>query len=115
MNDLHQDPQPVDASAFELQAEYCRAMGHPVRLLILHHLHEAGGELASAEILRRVKVTKAGLSQHLTKMANVGLVRTRRDGRYLFVELACMEVGQACEMVRSALGKEVRHRADSIR
>ncbi len=113
---MNEIPQPVapDASAFELQAEYCRAMGHPVRLLILHHLHECGGEMPSAEILRQVGVTKAGLSQHLAKMANVGLIRTRREGRFLFVELACKEVGQACELVRSALGKEARFRADSL-
>ena len=113
MNQLQPHSIP-DASAFELQAEYCRAMGHPIRLLILHHLHDSGGELPSAEILHRVGVTKAGLSQHLAKMANVGLIRTRRDGRFLHVELACPEVGQACEMVRSALGKEARFRAESL-
>ena len=113
MNEIQQPASP-DVSSFELQAEYCRAMGHPVRLLILHHLYEAGGELPSAEILNLVGVTKAGLSQHLAKMANVGLIRTRREGRYLFVELACPEVGQACELVRSALGKEARFRVDSL-
>jgi len=47
-------------------------------------------------------------------MARVGLIRTRRDGRFLHVKLACLEVGQACELVRMAMGKEARSRVESL-
>lgn len=93
---------------FEVQARFCRAMGHPQRVGILHLLHEAGDELPAAELRETLGLTHAALSQHLSRMSGAGLVRTRKEGRYLFVALACPGVGQACGLVRSALSKQAR-------
>ncbi len=103
-----------DLAAFELQAEYCRAMGHPARLMILHYLYQAGEDIPSAFLLEKLKITKAGLSQHLAKMSMVGLIKTRREGRFLYVGLACSEVGQACALVRSALSKDADSRVSAL-
>ncbi|RMH04467.1 MAG: ArsR family transcriptional regulator [Planctomycetota bacterium] len=84
-------------------AESFRVLGHPVRLFLLHLLEQSGGELSCADLLRRTGATKAALSQHLGKMAAAGLVRTRREGRYLFVALASPEVGQACSRLCASL------------
>ena len=104
----------MDMSLLELQASFCRVMGHPHRILILHLLHEAGGELPSADILRQLGISKASLSQHLSRMVAVGLLSTRRSGRYLHVKLACPEVGDACTSVREVLSRQAEERACSF-
>ncbi|MBJ01693.1 MAG: transcriptional regulator [Planctomycetes bacterium] len=104
----------TDISLLELQASFCRVMGHPHRILILHLLHDAGGELPSADILRRLGISKASLSQHISRMVAVGLLTTRREGRFLHVKLACPEVGDACTSVREVLSRQAEERASSF-
>ncbi len=91
--------------ARKVQAQLCRVMGHPVRLQILQLLTENGGSMPSADLLSATGVSKPALSQHLTKMTNVGLVRTRRVGRFLEVELPNPEIGRACGMVGCLLSR----------
>lgn len=102
-------PEPKAAlpekDPFEVQAEFTRVMGNVVRLKILHHLHGAQSAMSSAELLNLTGVSKTSLSQHLSKMSSVGLIRTHYQGRYLMVELACPEIGMACDIVRGILAK----------
>jgi DNA-binding transcriptional ArsR family regulator len=98
----------------EIQASFCRTMGHPIRLYILHHLNETGGEVGSSELADLAGISRATLSQHLSKMTSVGLVKTRREGKYVYVRLARKEIGQACEFVHSALQSELRQRAELV-
>ena len=79
------NPRPDPPDLYAVQARMCQVMGHPVRLRILHMLHERGGEMGAAEIRRTLGIPKGSLSQHLSKMADAGLVEPRREGRYLFV------------------------------
>ncbi len=104
----------VDPETLKIQAAFCKAMGHPTRLQILHMLHDAGGALPSAEILAATGVSKASLSQHLSKMAGVGLIKTHREGRFLQVDLACLEVGQACNFVHAALRNRINDQASAF-
>ena len=88
-----------------VQAQLYRVMGHPVRLQILQLLTEKGGSMPSADLLSATGISKPALSQHLTKMTNVGLVRTRRVGRFLEVELPNLEIGRACGAVGCLLSR----------
>ncbi len=89
-------------------------MGHPIRLFILHHLHETGGEVGSSELAEMAGISRASISQHLSKMTAVGLVATRRSGKYVFVRLGREDVGKACELVHQALEGETRDRAELL-
>ncbi len=88
-------------------------MGHPVRLLVLQALHRVGGEVSCSDLLQLTGVAKPSLSQHLARLQSVGLVHLIRRGRFLFVDLACPEVGEACDKVKNALDRsrhvDVRH------
>ena len=106
-------PPPHQDALFEIQARFARTMGHPMRLRILHELSQAEGEVPTARLIRILDIPKAALSQHLSKMVSVGLVKTRREGRYLHLQIADREIGKACEMVRCVLSKQARER-DSI-
>ncbi len=109
------DPIGADHRAIlEMQAVFCRTMGHPIRLFILHHINDTGGEVGSSQLAEAAGITRATLSQHLGKMAAAGLVKTRRDGKFVYVRLAREEIGQACELVHNALQSELKQRAGLV-
>jgi len=109
------DPIGADHRAIlEMQAAFCRTMGHPIRLFILHHINDAAGEVGSSQRAAAAGITRATLSQHLSKMASAGLVKTRREGKFVYVRLAREEIGQACELVHHALQSELRQRANLV-
>jgi ArsR family transcriptional regulator len=75
---------PYDAN-LEARADLFKALGHPMRLLILNLLQSAprhGEELAA--ILR---LSPATISHHLMKLAEAGLAESRRDQYYLTYSL----------------------------
>lgn len=92
-----------DIEAYKIQARFARVMGHPIRLRILFLLEAHAREMASAELIADLEISKASLSQHLSKMSAVGLIQTVRVGRYLHVRLANPSIGKACLLVREAL------------
>lgn len=60
-------------------------LSHPTRLLILCHLHE--GECSVTELMGHLGVSQTALSQHLAKLRNHELVRTRRDAQMIYYSL----------------------------
>lgn len=70
----------------EEAAQLLTAMANPKRLLILCHLLEK--ELSVSELSRIVGLEQSPLSQHLSKLRALGLVKTRRDGQTIFYRLA---------------------------
>jgi DNA-binding transcriptional ArsR family regulator len=101
----------TDLSVYEIQATFCRAMGHPVRLRMLHLLNEAGEPLASSSMLEDLGIAKPAMSQHISKMVSVGLIRTSRRGRFTYIQLAHPEIGQACGLVGCALSRHAKEQA----
>ncbi|MDT0274504.1 ArsR/SmtB family transcription factor [Blastococcus goldschmidtiae] len=69
-----------------------RALADPTRRAILDELQEHSGQTLFELINRLVtrhglSSTRQAVSQHLAVLEAVGLVRTRREGRYKFHEL----------------------------
>jgi len=96
----------------EQQARFCRTMGHPIRLFLLHYLHEKGSEAGSSELAEMAGLTRAALSQHISQMSSAGLVVTRREGKFVYVKVAREEIGQACELVHQALRAHMQEGAE---
>lgn len=70
----------------EEAAQLLTAMANPKRLLILCNLLEQ--ERSVSELSRIVELEQSPLSQHLSKLRALGLVKTRRDGQTIFYRLA---------------------------
>lgn len=70
----------------EEAAQLLTAMANPKRLLILCNLLEQ--ERSVSELSRIVGLEQSPLSQHLSKLRALGLVKTRRDGQTIFYRLA---------------------------
>ncbi|MBN9037064.1 MAG: winged helix-turn-helix transcriptional regulator [Rhizobiales bacterium] len=67
-------------------AEILALLGNGKRLAILCHI--ADTELSVGAIAERVELSQSALSQHLAKLRNSGLVRTRRDKQMIYYSCA---------------------------
>ncbi len=67
-------------------ASVAKAAGHPHRLELLEQL--AQGERSVDVLATRTGISIANASQHLQQMRRAGLVTTRREGKYVFYQLA---------------------------
>lgn len=76
----------------EEAAQLLTAMANPKRLLILCNLLEQ--ERSVSELSRIVGLEQSPLSQHLSKLRALGLVKTRRDGQTIFYRLASAAVAR---------------------
>ena len=63
-----------------------RALGHPHRLEMLEHL--AQRERGVDALAQRVRLTLANTSQHLQQLRRAGLVKSRRQGKFVLYSLA---------------------------
>jgi DNA-binding transcriptional ArsR family regulator len=87
-------PESMNITELEPRAEEAAqllsAMANPKRLLILCNLLEQ--ERSVGELSRIVALEQSPLSQHLSKLRALGLVKTRRDGQTIFYRLASQAV-----------------------
>lgn len=90
---------------FELQAEMCRTLAHPVRLEMIDLLKD--GELSGPELVEKLSLPKANVSQHLGVLRDAGLVEIRKQGVQIFAKLALAEIVDACGLVRQALASRL--------
>nr|WP_207626576.1 metalloregulator ArsR/SmtB family transcription factor [Parendozoicomonas haliclonae] len=67
------------------------------RLLILCHLGK--GEHSVSELNARFDLSQSALSQHLAKLRQDGLVKTRRDSQTIYYSLASQEAARLIEFL----------------
>jgi len=104
--------ETLDPALAELQAELCRTMGHPGRLMIMYALR--GGECCVSEISEHLELSQPTVSQHLAVLRKAGMVKTRRDGQHVYYCLADPEISTACDMIRGILRRRVQARSDVL-
>ncbi len=61
--------------------EVVKALADPTRRAILEALREE--DLTPSELLERVSVSQPTLSHHLDRLRRAGLVRARKEGRFV--------------------------------
>ena len=72
-------------------AEIFAGLAHPTRLEILEIL-EGGDRLAVGEILAQLNIDATLLTHHLTKMKHLGILRSTKEGRNVYYQLAILEI-----------------------
>jgi ArsR family transcriptional regulator, arsenate/arsenite/antimonite-responsive transcriptional repressor len=73
------------ASKVEQHADQFNALGHPARLAILRYVVQGGPEGTPAgEIQSKLDIPASTLSHHLDKLASAGLLRSRREGTFIY-------------------------------
>lgn len=69
----------------EIRAKIIRAMGHPVRLMVIEFLK--GGERPFSEIFDLFQLDKSTISKHLLVLKEAGIVSSKKDGADMIYKL----------------------------
>ena len=67
--------------SYQQHALFFKALADANRLMIVDML--SCGELCACEILERFKITQPTLSHHMKTLCECGLVRARKDGKWM--------------------------------
>ena len=86
-----------DIESLTEAAELLKLLSNPKRLAILCHLRE--GEMKVSDIADRVELSQSALSQHLAKLRELELVRTRRDQQAIYYSLNSPEAEAIIEVL----------------
>jgi DNA-binding transcriptional ArsR family regulator len=100
---------------FKLQAEICKTLADPKRLMILHELRE--GEMSVGQLVSNLGLPQANVSQHLAILRERGIVTRRREGTSVYYGLSNPKIARACDLVREVLADQLAENqalADSL-
>jgi ArsR family transcriptional regulator len=97
--------QPSDTQFFKLQAEICKTLADPKRLMILNELR--GGEMSVGQIVSSLGLPQANVSQHLAIMRERGILTTRREGTSIYYGMANEKIGEACDLVHQVMEEQL--------
>ncbi|MBK7805069.1 MAG: helix-turn-helix transcriptional regulator [Saprospiraceae bacterium] len=86
---------------FELHADVCKALGHPLRIEVIDAAKKKNFALPT--FLKITGGLKSNLSQHLSLMTKKGILKSRRDGQSTYFSLSSNKVAQACRLMREVL------------
>ncbi|MHB1377923.1 MAG: ArsR/SmtB family transcription factor [Candidatus Humimicrobiaceae bacterium] len=90
---------------FVLHANICKTLANPKRLEIIEVLRD--DELNATQLTRKVFISKANLSQHMSILIQKGVVLSRREGLNVFYKLSDTRITKACDLMRDVLIKNL--------
>ncbi len=67
-------------------ANYLKVLGSPIRIQILFSI--GNGEACVCHLEAMLKKRQAYISQHLMVLRDAGILKTRRDGKYIYYRVA---------------------------
>ncbi len=102
----------MERSLFDIQAEFCRAMGNATRLQILHILRER--PMTVSEIMAKLELNQSMISRQLSVLRSVNVVVGEQHGNERVYHLANEKIGEVCDLVRTVLVEEMHKQSDAL-
>ena len=99
----------LSPEALDLVATRFRMLAEPMRLRLLHALHD--GEMSVTQLVEATGATQANVSKHLGLMVEAGLLRRRKEGLNVFYAIADRMVFELCDLVCARLHVELEGKA----
>ncbi len=90
---------------YVLHADICKTLANPKRLEIINTLRDE--ELSAGQLLMKINISKANLSQHMSILIQKGVVRSHRKGKNVFYRLSDNRIITACDLMREVLIKNL--------
>lgn len=90
-------------------AERFKALAEPARLQILNCLRS--GEMTVTELVEETGLGQANVSKHLQVLHTMGFVGRRKEGLFVFYNLADRNVFQLCDVMCGRLESEMKARS----
>ena len=95
----------ADDRMYELHAEVCRALGHPVRMKVLDLLRQ--GEQCVCRLAPAVGVSESNLSQLLAALRRAGIVATRRQGHWIYYSVRDPRIFAIIDEMRAIIADQL--------
>lgn len=92
---------------FIRHADICKTFSHPKRLEIISTLRD-NAELTASQLLEKIEISKANLSQHMSVLTQKGVVKSRREGINVYYQLSDERITKACDIMREVLLCKIR-------
>jgi ArsR family transcriptional regulator, arsenate/arsenite/antimonite-responsive transcriptional repressor len=81
-------PAKIANRDFSLEADLCKALGDPHRLMMLATLAKTGGEVCVCDFTDALPLNQPTVSHHLRILKEAGLVTSERRGTWVYYSLA---------------------------
>ena len=97
---------------FDLHADICKVFSNAKRLEILNTLRHK--EMTASELIEKIGISKANLSQHMSILRSKGVVLTRREGLNIFYRISSPKIIQACDLMRQVLLEQFHEKGKMV-
>ncbi len=97
---------------FELHADVCKVFSNAKRLEILNTLRDR--EMTAGELIEKIGLSKANLSQHMSILKSKGVVLTRREGVNIYYRISNPKITQACDLMREVLLEQFQEKGKIV-
>jgi len=99
----------LDSNLVELESGYLKAIAQPTRLKILYFLKD--GEKCQCEIMPFMKEDQSNISRHLTRMRDLGILESRREGVSVYYRIRDKRLFSLLSLVDHMLKAEIKEKA----
>lgn len=96
----------MSAELMDLVAARFRALGEPARLQILHALRS--GEVSVNDLVDVTGLGQANVSKHLQILHSLGFVSRRKEGLFVYYQLADKDVFRMCDIMCGRIESRMR-------
>ncbi len=98
---------------FNMHADICKTFANPKRLEIINALRDK--EMTAGQLLKKIDISKANLSQHMGILTQKGVVISRREGINVFYCLSDIRITKACDLMREVLIKNLEENSKILK
>jgi len=102
----------MTSTLFDIQAEFCKAMGNAARLQVLHILRARPKSVS--EICQEIDLSQSNVSRQLACLRNAGVVVAKRNGMGMVYQITDEKIVEVCDLVRSVLVEQIHRRSQYI-
>ena len=97
---------------FEIHADICKVFTNAKRLEILNTLMNK--EMTASELIKKIGLSKANLSQHMSILKSKGVVLSRREGVNIYYRISNPKIIQACDLMREVLLEQLQKKGKMV-
>ena len=91
---------------FRLQAELCKSLGEPKRLMIIRELRK--GARSVGQLAERLDLKQCTASQHLALLRKTGVLAAHREGNTVYYSLITPKIADACDSIRDIIIEKLK-------
>ncbi|GAB4419861.1 MAG: hypothetical protein Kow002_07820 [Anaerolineales bacterium] len=99
-------------SIFDVQAEFCKAMGNATRLKIMHILRDK--PMTVSQIVTATSMNQSLISRQLSVLRSVGVVINERNGSEMIYRLTNEKIGEVCDLVQQVLLEQFEEQSNVL-